>query len=303
MVIDYFSRFIWVFPCTTDNSEEVCRSLGWLWSITGSLVAVYSDEGTHFSSTQMQSFFAQKGVLWIPVPVATKKATGMVEKANDIFQRVLKKSKKSGRKWVFEVQSAAFETNCREIRHLGYSPFEIQHRYQPLSAVDFKFRSFNQVQSCLFLTQPWEEVHKALSDETMARKVYEFIEMRGVIQLEVKSNSDLVKVKQKEMHDLGVKHYSFEPGDLVMLYDHRSANKKLHPAYRGPFEISEFGGDYGKSFKLQQLDGTLIPQTFYGDSLKFFKPRTNYLISKSDKDLIQYQNICSRKGKFKPGSG
>jgi transposase InsO family protein len=147
MVIDYFSRFIWAFPCTTDNSEEVCRSLGWLWSIIGTPVAVYSDEGTHFSSTQIQSFFAQKGVLWIPAPVAAKKATGIVEKANDVFQRVLKKSKKSRQKWVFEVQSAAFETNHREIRHLGYSPFEIQYSYQPLSAVDFKFRSFNQVQS------------------------------------------------------------------------------------------------------------------------------------------------------------
>jgi hypothetical protein len=137
----------------------------------------------------------------------------------------------------------------------------------------------------------------------MARKVYEFIEIRGVIQLEVKSNSDLVKLEQKEMHDLGVKHHSFEPGDLVMLYDHGSANKKLHPAYRGPFEVTGYSGDYGKSFKLQQLDSTQIPRTFYGDSLKLFKPWTNHLISKSDKDLIQYQNIRSRKGKFKPGSG
>jgi hypothetical protein len=158
-------------------------------------VAVYSDEGNHFSSTQTQSFFAQKGVLWIPAPVAAKKATGMVEKVNDVFQRVQKKSKKSKRKWVFEVQSAAFETNRREIRHLGYAPFEIQFGYQPLSAVDFKFGSYNQVQSRLFLTQPWGDIHKALSDETMARKVYEFIEGRRVIQLEVKTNSDLAKLK------------------------------------------------------------------------------------------------------------
>jgi hypothetical protein len=182
-------------------------------------------------------------------------------------------------------------------------PFEIQFGYQPLSAVDFKFRSYNQVQLRLFLAQPWDVIHKALSDETMARKVYEFIEGRRVVQLDVKTNSDLVKLKQKEIHDLGVKHYAFEPGDLVILYDHGSANKKLHPAYRGPFEIADYSGDYGKSFKLQQLDGTPIPRTFYGDSLKLFKPRTGHLISKSDKDLIQYQNIRSRKGKLAPGSG
>ena len=84
----------------------------------------------------------------------------------------------------------------------------------------------------------------------MARKVYEFIEGRKVVQLEVKTNSDLAKLKQKEIHDLRVKHHAFEPGDLVMLYDHGSANKKLYPAYRGPFEIADYGSDYGKSFKL-----------------------------------------------------
>jgi hypothetical protein len=45
------------------------------------------------------------------------------------------------------------------------------------------------------LAQPWDTIHKALSDEIMARKVYEFIEGRRVIQLEVKTNSDLVKLK------------------------------------------------------------------------------------------------------------
>ena len=116
--------------------------------------------------------------------------------------------------------------------------------------MDFKFGSYNQVQSRLFLAQSWDVIHEALNDEAMARKVYEFIEGRRVVQLEVKTNSDLAKLKQKEIHDLGVKHHAFEPGDLVILYDHRSTNKKLHPAYRGPFEITDYSSDYSKSFKL-----------------------------------------------------
>ena len=84
----------------------------------------------------------------------------------------------------------------------------------------------------------------------MARKVYEFIEGRRVIQLEVKTNSDLVKLKQKEIYNLRVKYYTFKPSNLVILYDYRSTNKKLYPTYQGPFEITNYSSDYSKSFKL-----------------------------------------------------
>jgi hypothetical protein len=119
----------------------------------------------------------------------------------------------------------------------------------------------------------------------MARKVYKFIKIHSVIRLDVKSNSDLTKIKQKEAYDLGVKYYQFKLTDLVMLYNHSVASKKLHPAYCSPFKIIDFSRDFRKSFKLKQLEGTPIPCTFYRDSLKLFQPRKGYLISKSDKTL------------------
>jgi hypothetical protein len=50
IVIDYFSRFVWAFPCITADSEEVIRCLRWLFSVFSSPVAIYSDKGTHFNS-------------------------------------------------------------------------------------------------------------------------------------------------------------------------------------------------------------------------------------------------------------
>jgi hypothetical protein len=90
--------------------------------------------------------------LWIASPVAAKKATGMVEKANNLIQRVLKKER-LGTKWPLRVQSAAFELNRREVIYLNYSPFKIAFGYQPLSRTDHKFGQLHHVQSRAFLSQ------------------------------------------------------------------------------------------------------------------------------------------------------
>ena len=85
----------------------------------------------------------------------------------------------------------------------------------------------------------------------------------------------------KDRHDLGIKGrgHLFNPRDLVMLYDGKSAKKKMHPAYRGPFVIISPGGFYGKLYHLRQVNGTAIPRSFYGDHLKPFKLRTGYLVT------------------------
>jgi hypothetical protein len=86
---------------------------------------------------------------------------------------------------------------------------------------------------------------------------------------------------------------------MVMLYDQKSAKKKLHPAYRGPFVIAGFGRDHGKSYKLQQINGTLIPRTYYGDHFKPFRPRPKHLITGYERNLPQYQNLRAGKATHK----
>lgn len=62
----------------------------------------------------------------------------MVEKANDLVQRVLKKS---GPPHTFYLRLApsVLELNRREIPHLGYSPFEIHHGFQPAGSLEKAF--------------------------------------------------------------------------------------------------------------------------------------------------------------------
>ena len=84
---------------------------------------------------------------------------------------------------------------------------------------------------------------------------------------------------------------TFSPGELVMLYDSRSAKKKLRPSWRGPFVVTGFGGDQHKSYTIRQICGTLIPRTFHGDHLKLFRLREGYLATGREERIPVYQNI------------
>jgi hypothetical protein len=84
-----------------------------------------------------------------------------------------------------------------------------------------------------------------------------------------------------------------------MLFDHRSAGKKLRPAWRGPFVITGFGGDMERSYTLRQIDGTSIPRHYHGDSLKPFRLREGYLVTHEEEVLPVFQNIRLGNAAFK----
>src|SRR6201999_1773787 len=107
------------------DQKETIVALKHLFTHEGVPVCFYVDTGPHFG-TATKEFAEKHGALWINAPVAAKKTVGMVEKGNELIQRILKKS---GPAHLFHerIHSSAFEMNRREIVHLGYSPFEI-HR-------------------------------------------------------------------------------------------------------------------------------------------------------------------------------
>ncbi len=143
-VIDYMSRYSWAFAVTSPSGEQARQCLDIIFDQVGSPVAIYSDEGTHFNSADTQAFLRARGVLWIGAPVAAKRSTGMVEKGNDILQRVLKKSTSSYINWPNHLAAAVFETNQREIEHLGYSPHEIFFGFQPAGWLETTFPSYRR---------------------------------------------------------------------------------------------------------------------------------------------------------------
>ncbi|KAI0996284.1 hypothetical protein K3495_g11896 [Podosphaera aphanis] len=295
VAIDYFSRYIWAEATEQTDSETVIRFLGKIFSQFGVPVGIYSDPEPHFG-TQTKKFAEGSGVVWCDSPVAAKAATGMVEKAIDIFQRVLKMSSNPS-EWPDHVSQTVFEVNNREIVHLSHSPVQILFGFEPSGATTKRYPEYKREALSVALKGqdnllPGEDEHVVNVIDLMSRP--------NGVRRETLGRSDGRKDLKAQIHDIGVRAtQEYNPGDLVMLFDHREAGKKLRPSWRGPFVVVGLGGEMGKLYCLRQIEGTPIPRHYHGDALKPFGLREGYLVSKREERLLIVQNIRLGTAAFK----
>ncbi|KAI0996529.1 hypothetical protein K3495_g11650 [Podosphaera aphanis] len=202
--------------------------------------------GLHFGEIT-KSWATSKGIVWCNPPVAAKKSTGMIEKTVDILQRVLEKKSIDPRKWPEYVQDSLFEINKCEITHLLHSPSGIFLGFSLTGSLETKFPA--QKRQALFALFKNGDHAVFPNDDQHCCKVIDLILSRTLTRRKVLDMSDLAKDKSAQKHDLGVRaNFKLNPGDMVMLYNHRESCKKLRATWRGPFIVTGVGGDMGKSY-------------------------------------------------------
>ncbi|KAI0992831.1 hypothetical protein K3495_g15353 [Podosphaera aphanis] len=300
MVVDYFSRFVWAFSCSTPDQAEAIRCLSWLFSIFGSPISIYADIGSHFVGRSMANYLQEQNVVFIPAPSGAKRATGMVEKLNDLLEMILKKQSHKPN-WPLFVNRAAYELNRRVIRHFGFSAYEILFGFQPPSSLERSFPSLNRAQYTAEMAEfDWNQLYNVSAGKAHEDAVIHHLAKMETRRCDALTLDDWRRRVQKERHDLGVsQRTSFAPGTLVMLYDHAKAKLKLHASYRGPFVVTGFAGYHGKSYLLRQINGQRIKYSYHGDQLKLFRLREGYLISGNEQKIPAYQNLRSGKASHK----
>jgi hypothetical protein len=101
----------------------------------------------------------------------------MVEKSNDLLQRILKKIRVGKDKWPLDVQNATFELNRREIIYLGHTPYEILFGYQPASKTELAFPTANRAELALLLATP-DWLSKIIDDSNLNDLVFNFMAAR-----------------------------------------------------------------------------------------------------------------------------
>ncbi|KAI0995730.1 hypothetical protein K3495_g12449 [Podosphaera aphanis] len=291
LIVDYFTRFVWTYPCVTNNSEETIQFLGEIFEKEGIPVGIYADEGPHFQKATRE-FCRKAGVVWIPALVAAKRSVGMVEKANDLLQRVLVKGGDSS-DWSLRFNRSTFLLNRREMAYLGFSPFELHRGYLPESTLSSSFPSHQRHILAARLENIGPDFFEGFTpppDDHVNAAIARVLSLQEQFD-KVRVLTSIARERQKARFDRGVKQRAFHPGQLVMLYDGSLAKKKLRPSWRGPFVITGPGGDHGRSFKVRQIDGSPILRTYHGDHLKVFRLREGYLRTGEEETLPTYQNI------------
>ncbi|KAI0992640.1 hypothetical protein K3495_g15545 [Podosphaera aphanis] len=244
----------------------------------------------------MKQFLKDHKVVFTPPPSGAKRATGMVEKSNDLLEMILKKQSKK-KSWPLLLNRGVYELNRREIKHFGFSAYQILFGFQPPSNLELKFPSLNRSKYLSEMVKlDWHQLQVPEKIEKQKDAVIHHVANLEALRLDIERKDDWRRQVQKERHDIGIaRETTFIPGSLVMLYDHAKAKMKLHASYRGPFVVVGFAGSHKKSYVLRQVSGQEIKYSYHGDQLKPFRLREGYLITGTEQRILSYQNLRAGK--------
>lgn len=282
-IIDYFSRYTAAWATKSNSSVEAVDCLKDFCLHYQIPIVVYHDPGTHFEAQLFKDFCKQKSIVSISSPSGASKSTGMIERANRILEDCLKKraSMDGVNSWPKHLKEATRDVNTRVMTRMGYTPFEILYGLEPRL----------QYETALYPSTRTKAIQSAAT-ELGARIYSEFQSKMNRLLLDrtVQMNDGREEVRRtqiamnsamKKKYDRGVKGWTFEAGDLVMLWDttvNKGLGEKMSVQWPGPFVVKELtAGGHGVSYWLCHLNGTTIPGAFHGDHLKLFQPRTGYL--------------------------
>jgi len=90
VVIDAFTRFVWLFAARTTSSKETIRHLRSIFDTFGNPAEIVSDRGTAFTSTEFENFVSTVHAKHRKVAVAAPWANGMVERVNRFLKNSLR---------------------------------------------------------------------------------------------------------------------------------------------------------------------------------------------------------------------
>ncbi|KAI6246359.1 hypothetical protein HI914_05693 [Erysiphe necator] len=141
------------------------------------------------------------------------------------------------------VERVEMEVNRRSIEHLGFSPCEIFLGFQPALELETEHPSYHR------------EALQALMNTDCTFQDDRQEEEDCIIRF-IANREDILRYVH-ERHYLGISEKSFQPKQLIMLYDNAATGKKLRPRWRGTFVIAGFGGDHGKSYRIRKINGKL----------------------------------------------
>ncbi|KAI0993294.1 hypothetical protein K3495_g14890 [Podosphaera aphanis] len=197
------------------------------------------------------------------------------------------------------LSKSTFDIKRKEILYLGFSLHEILKGFSPNGSLEVLFPSCHRESLKSSLIEGISDVFPG-DDDAHGNLVIDFVVKREDIRRATLVRSDRQNDRAKDRHDLGVRaEHSYSPGDSVMLWDAKTAGKKLRHAWRGPFIVTGYEGNLRRSYTLRQVDGSPIPRHYYGDHLKPFRRRESYLITREEEEIPVCQNIRLGKAAFK----
>ncbi|CAL1672464.1 unnamed protein product [Lasius platythorax] len=99
VIIDAFTKFVWLFPTKSTGTNEVIESLETLFNLLGHPKRIISDRGTAFTSQNFSKYIEENDVKHVMTAVAFSWANGQVERVNRFLKAILSKITNDPTEW------------------------------------------------------------------------------------------------------------------------------------------------------------------------------------------------------------
>ena len=283
VVMDYFSKFVRVYPMPDQKAETVAdKLLCWVYE-HGVPERIHSDQGRQFESTVFKELCRRLGVEKTRTTPYHPEGDGMVERFNRTLKAMVSKYiDPQGSNWDRDVGALMLAYNSSTHSTTGYTPYFLVYGREVRLPGD----------ALLSPPAPVIPVQSFLEDRS--RRI------QGAFA-KVRENIRSANEKMEARHLGRVREVQYRPGDLVLVTDPTAAvggKTKLGLPYTGPGAVIEkIGGDEGVVYRVQlPRRGEVI---LHHNRLKPFTSRRN---PGGDRVTIQPDDRVSQgQGELYPG--
>jgi len=126
VVVDGFSKFVWLYPTRSTATAEVVSRLTKQAAIFGNPRQIVTDHGTAFTSGDFRTYCDCEKIKHILTTVGVPRGNGQVERINRIIIPLFSKlSAPYPENWFKHVDRVQQLLNATPTRSTGFSPFEV----------------------------------------------------------------------------------------------------------------------------------------------------------------------------------
>lgn len=217
VVVDGFTKFVWLYPTKSTGSSEVIDRLSKQASIFGNPELVITDRGTAFTSREFEEYCVTENVQHLLIATGVPRGNGQVERMHRILVPMLAKlCIENPQNWYRHVNKVQQIINSTATRSTKFSPFRL------LTGVDMRNKDY-------------PDLRRMVEDEILS----ELTDRRESERLEARQN--ILKLQQencKTFNKKRIPEIKYKVNDLVAIKRTQyGSGLKLRPKFHGPYKV------------------------------------------------------------------
>lgn len=222
VIIDAFTKFVWIYPTKTTTSTETIAKLETQKTVFGNPSQIISDRGTTFTSKEFADYCSKESIKHHLVTTGLPRANGQVERINQTIIAILSKlSIKDPAQWYKYTNELQRAINSTYQRSTDTTPFELLFGTKMNVNGLEKLREMIEVEFQAHFEAEREELRKHAKQQIF--KIQE-------------ENRKTYNLRRKESRPYRV-------NDLVAIKRTQFGSQlKLKPKYLGPYKIVKVKG-------------------------------------------------------------